>query len=128
MHAIDTNVLVRCLVDDDAGQGRRARKVVRSGPVYVSLTVLLEAEWVLRDAFEIPRSEVIAQLEGFCALDTVVLASETIIRNAFAWARSGLDFADALHLAQAAGCDAFVTFDRKLNKKAPPDGVRAVQP
>jgi predicted nucleic-acid-binding protein len=118
MRAIDTNVLVRCLVDDNAEQARRARSLLGSGSVYVSLTVLLEAEWVLRDAMEIPAAEVISGLERFCGLDTVVLASDSVVQGAFAGARAGLDFADALHLAQATGCDDFVTFDKAFAKRA----------
>ena len=128
MQAIDTNVLLRCLIDDDSGQAARARMAVRSGPVFLTLTVLLEAEWVLRDVYEIPRAEVLGKLESFCDLPTVVLASEIVAKAAFNWAKSGLDFADALHLAQATGCESFLTFDRKLINKAPSEAARVVQP
>ena len=118
MRAIDTNILVRCLVDDNPEQARRARSLVRSGPVFVSLTVLLEAEWVLRDALEIARPEVIDALERFCGLETVVLASDSVVGVAFAAARVGMDFADALNLAQAGGCEDFVTFDKSFAKRS----------
>ena len=60
MIALDTNVVVRLLVNDDAAQARRARRLVEAGDVFVALSVLLETEWVLRytyglEAEEIPR-------------------------------------------------------------------------
>jgi hypothetical protein len=56
MLGIDTNVVVRLVVSDDADQTRRARKLVeralsRDEPVLVSLLVLLESEWVLRSRY-----------------------------------------------------------------------------
>ncbi|MBI3706689.1 MAG: type II toxin-antitoxin system VapC family toxin, partial [Proteobacteria bacterium] len=48
MIALDTDVVVRFLVDDDHAQGRRARDLIARGGVVVGPTVLLEAEWVLR--------------------------------------------------------------------------------
>ena len=47
MRALDTNVLVRALVQDDAAQGRRAEAFLSAQPVYVPVTVILELEWVL---------------------------------------------------------------------------------
>ena len=56
MLGIDTNVLVRLLVEDDAEQTRRARGFVarafeQGDPVVVSLLVLIETEWVLRSRY-----------------------------------------------------------------------------
>ena len=53
MLGIDTNVVIRLVISDDAEQTRRARKLIdqalgRDEPVLVSLLVLLESEWVLR--------------------------------------------------------------------------------
>ena len=48
MRALDTNVLARALVQDDAEQGRRAQASLSAQPVYVPVTVVLELEWVLR--------------------------------------------------------------------------------
>jgi len=50
MVAVDTNVLVRLLVNDDARQTRRARALIEREQVFISATALLESEWVLRSA------------------------------------------------------------------------------
>lgn len=51
MVAVDTNVLVRLLVNDDARQARRARALFEREEIFISPTVLLESEWVLRSAY-----------------------------------------------------------------------------
>jgi predicted nucleic acid-binding protein len=43
------------------------------------------------------------------------------------WAEQGMDFADALHLASAAGCVAFASFDRGLKQTAAKMGAPAVR-
>ncbi len=123
MQAIDTNVIVRYLVADDPGQYEIAANVIEGGPVFVPLTVLLETEWVLRDVYEIANQDVVRQLLAFSQLPGVTLEGGDRAQRALAWARSGMDFADALHLAGAGECERFATFDRDLAKAARRLGV-----
>lgn len=118
MRAIDTNVLVRFLAKDDPQQSDKARRIVESGDVYVSTTVFLETEWVLRSAYEFEAARIVDAFESFAGLPGIVLEDPDLLALALGLAREGLDFADALHLGRAQGCDAFVTFDRKLVKAA----------
>jgi len=118
MLAVDTNVVVRYLVKDDDAQSSRARDILRSGPIFVPLTVVLECEWVLRGLYGFSRSAVIAALEAFCGAPGVAVGEAAAVKRAFRLAERGLDLADALHLAQAHGCEAFVTFDKRLAKRA----------
>jgi predicted nucleic-acid-binding protein len=69
--AVDTNVVVRFLVNDDREQARRARALVDGKDVFVATTVLLETEWVLRSAYEFPRRELIDALRAFLDLPRV---------------------------------------------------------
>ncbi len=118
MRAIDTNVLVRFLTGDDPEQSRRARAIVETGEVYVSTTVLLETEWVLSSAYDFEAARILAAFEAFAGLPGVAIEDADLLALAIALGREGLDFADALHLGRAQGCEAFVTFDRKLVKGA----------
>ncbi len=118
MLAVDTNVVVRYLVKDDDAQSARARDIVRSGPIFISLTVILESEWVLRSLYGFSRSEVVDALEAFCGTPTVKVAEPAAAKRAFQLAEMGLDFADAMHLVQAEDCEAFVTFDNRLAHSA----------
>jgi predicted nucleic-acid-binding protein len=118
MIAIDANVVVRLLVDDDHEQFRRARRLLANSPVFVSNTVLLECEWVLRSVYDYPASDFVKALRNFAGLATVTLEDPELAATALNWHEQGMDFADALHLAGAAHCDAFATFDRRLVKAA----------
>ncbi len=117
--AIDTNVLVRLLVNDDPVQALRAAESIdASAACFVPITVVLELEWVLRGAYKLPREAVISAFEGLLAIKQVHVEQETLVRQALAWHRGGLDFADALHLARSEGCGALLSFDRQLAQLA----------
>ena len=118
MLAVDTNILVRYLVGDGGEQFARAVQILENNQILISLTVLLETEWVLRDAYEYDRDKVFAALRKVLGLPTVTIREESVARDAIDLAASGLDFADALHLAQSGECAAFVTFDKRLVRKA----------
>ncbi len=118
MISIDTNVVVRFLVGDDADQFRRADRLIRDNEVIVPLTVLLESEWVLSDTYEKPRSEVVRALRAFALLPSVVLEDASRALRALDWSEQGMDFADALHLAGCERGGVFISFDRKLAKSA----------
>ncbi|WP_114954809.1 type II toxin-antitoxin system VapC family toxin [Sphingosinicella terrae] len=118
MRAIDTNVVVRFLTGDDAAQAAKARKLIREGEILVSASVLLETEWVLRSAYGYSVDRIVQALRGFCGLPGVRIDDDRTVDRALGWAEQGLDFADALHLARAEGCTAFLSFDRRLARKA----------
>ena len=118
MLAVDTNVVVRYLVKDDATQSARARDIVHSAPIFVSPTVVLECDWVLRSLYGFSRRQALGALEAFCGTPNVNVGEAAAVKRALRLAELGLDFADALHLAQAKDCEAFATFDRRLARRA----------
>jgi predicted nucleic-acid-binding protein len=118
MIAIDTNVVVRFLVNDDPEQAQRARRLIESEDVFLSTTVLLETEWVLRVAYKRPRARLLEMLRAFLGLPRVIAQDVRVAVTALEWAERGMDFADALHLAGCPSCDAFATFDRHLSNTA----------
>jgi predicted nucleic-acid-binding protein len=116
--AVDTNILVRYLVEDDVAQTDRAEAVLRSGPVLVVKTVVLEIEWVLRSVYEFGRPVIANGITRLLGLPGVEIEDRPAVARALVWYGQGLDFADALHLASAVPADAFATFDRALRRKA----------
>lgn len=119
MIAVDTNVLVRFLVGDDPKQAARAASLLRRNTsVWISKTVLLETEWVLRSLYGFSPQAVVTALQALAGLQNVVLEDEPAVANALDWFKNGLDFADALHLASADKAKQFATFDQKLAKRA----------
>ena len=118
MLAIDTNLIVRYLVGDDAGHAVRARRLIDNNDVFVCTTVLLETEWVLRSVYGFSVARCARALSGFAGLPRVSLEDAAAAAMALGWMRQGMDFADGLHLAGAAGCEAFISFDRDFAKAA----------
>jgi predicted nucleic-acid-binding protein len=124
MIAIDTNVLVRLLVNDDPAQSPRAAALFAAEEVFIAKTVLLETEWVLRLSYDLPREAVGVAFERLASVSSVTLEDAETVRAALSAHAAGIDFADALHVASARGAARFVTFDKKLGGQA----VRAKLP
>ena len=124
MRAVDTNIVVRYLTNDDADQAARA--LLEREDVLVPLTVLLETEWVLRAVYGFAAPQVIAGLRGFVGLANVVVESAATAACALDWAERGLDFAEALHLATARSHDGFISFDKVLARAARKVGAPSV--
>ena len=125
MIALDTNVLVRTLVEDDPSQSRRAHELLeairdRDDRAFVSDIVLCEVVWVLERSYRIRRKEISEALELVLATRNLVFREiESAARALRRYAKGRGDFADYLIQEQARqrGCDAVVTFDRELLKE-----------
>ena len=118
MRALDTNVLVRALVQDDAEQGRRAQTCLSAQPVYVPVTVILELEWVLRSRYGYSPKAIAEAMEKLAILENAVVGEQAGVVAAARKMRQGWAFAGALHHALAAGCDDFASFDTNLARRA----------
>lgn len=118
MIAIDTNVLVRLLTGDDAAQTSRATALFEQGDIYLGKTVLLETEWVLRFSYELSPPAIIAALKNVLGLPQVTAEDSFAVAGALTLFESGMDFADALHLASSREAAQFATFDAHLKKRA----------
>jgi predicted nucleic-acid-binding protein len=123
---LDTNVLVRLLVSDDAAQTRKARELVercagRGEQVLVSLPVIVEAEWVLRSRYEMGKAEILALFRDLLAVRELTLENESSIEEAlFYWQDSRADFVYCLIVAhhRRLGCSRTATFDARAARLA----------
>lgn len=118
MIAVDTNILVRLLVADDESQFKRVKRVMAENDVLVLDTVLLETEWVLRKSYGLGVAQVAGALRAIVQLERVHCEDAQALLKAIDAFEQGMDFADAIHLAQAKDADRFVTFDKDLKKRA----------
>ena len=124
MAALDTNILVRFLVEDDAAQLAAARKLLRrcitaGEALFVPVTVALELEWVLRSSFGFDKPTVVQTLSQLLSAVELSFESESALEVALALYRQGIaDFSDGLHvaLACAAGERPLWTFDKAAAK------------
>jgi predicted nucleic acid-binding protein len=127
MLAIDTNVVVRYLIGDHPEQAARARALIDNQEIFLSITVLLETEWVLRSVYGLDRTLLAKGLRRLGGLAYLEIEDSTVVAQALDWMENGMDFADALHLAKATHCDAFVTFDRDIARAAKRIGITGVR-
>lgn len=118
MIGLDTNVVVRYLLQDEPDQSAVASamidKLTESDPGYLSLVTVVEIYWVLRRAYGVPADRCAELLEGLLDARELRVDRDAIVRAALTASRGGLDFADAViaELGRAAGCDHTVTFDQ----------------
>ena len=124
MPALDTNVLVRYVVADDAAQLGAAKRLIsrcvsEGLTLYVPVTVALELEWVLRSNFGFAKDEVMAVLSSLFSAAEITFESERGLEIALQLYREGsADFADCLHVALAtqAGEQPLWTLDKAADQ------------
>lgn len=121
MLGLDTNVLVRLLVQDDRAQSRRARELVQQAVehervVWISLLVMIETEWVLRSRYGFDKSATLQTIAHLLETRELTFEDEPAIEEALHyWKESPCGFADCLIVAhnRRSGCEATVSFDRR---------------
>ena len=121
MIALDTNVLVRYLAQDDPVQSPLATALVEQqlsaqSPGYVSNLVLAELQWVLAHLYHVDTSRFADIARGLLSAQALRFDNVQAAWNAVQACEDGFDFAGALltELAADAGCEATITFDRQL--------------
>jgi len=124
MIGLDTNIVLRYLLQDDPKQSRHANQIIdhrlsAENPGFLSLVTVLEIVCVLRSLLKRTSAEIAAHLEQLLAADTLAVQNEQQVFEAvFALKRGIGEFEDALTAALNAwaGCSATLTFDLKAGK------------
>jgi predicted nucleic-acid-binding protein len=122
MIGLDTNVLVRYLVQDDAPQSAKAtqifeQRLTEEEPGFISLVTMVETVWVLDRVYRFSSQQITAAIERMLEADTLIIQNEQEVFTAMVMLRLGRgSFSDALigALGAWAGCACTLTFDRKL--------------
>lgn len=125
MIALDTNVLVRYLVEDDEKQTALAaalinRSITRGESLFISDLVVCETVWVLSFSYKTTRSEIVSVLRNlFRARHLEFRAVDQLVRALENYSGGRGDFADYLILqhARAHECTSVVTFDSQVLKE-----------
>jgi predicted nucleic-acid-binding protein len=125
MIGLDTNVLVRYIMQDDAKQAPLATRLVESlsaeAPGFLPLVALVELAWVLSSAYDLDRAQLVEAFEGALRTKELVIERAEVVWKALrAFQSVNADFADCLiaHSAASAGCEKTMTFDRGAAKSA----------
>ena len=123
MIGVDTNVLLRHILQDDPRQSALASRFMAergpADPAFVSTVVVLELVWTLRRRYSFPQADVASIVQKLTISRDIVLEDSVALRRALWDAEDvGGDIADAIiaHKAIDAGCDGVVTFDRRAQK------------
>jgi predicted nucleic-acid-binding protein len=119
--AIDTNVLVRFLVNDDRAQAEHVRQLFATAeqqrePFFVPILVLLETIWVLESAYQVQRRDLMEALGDLLLMPILQFEQREAVQAMLAMVMTNnMDLPDAL-IAQSArnwGCDGILTFDKE---------------
>lgn len=121
MKGIDTNVLVRYIVQDDPAQSKQATYFVETTcseecPVFITGIVLCELVWVLGGAYEYSRHSIAEVLEKILRIRQFrIYQSEILWNSLHDYQHKNIDFADSYiaHLNASNECEYTVTFDKK---------------
>lgn len=127
MIAVDTNILLRLVIRDDLHQFAVAEALLES-EIFVSLTVTMETEWVLRSKYRYSRAQIYTLMSNLLAVRSVVVERRTLIEWVVRRYADTGDFADLIHLAGLPeGIAAFATFDKALARAAGSESPVPVQ-
>lgn len=125
MIGLDTNVLVRYIMQDDPKQSPKATKIVESldgvGSGYITLVSIVELVWVLSASFELTHGQVAQALDGIIRTKQFKIeCADQVIRALRVFKIGKSDFADCLieRSAASAGCEKTITFDVKASRHA----------
>ena len=135
MIALDTNALVRVLIEDDEKQARAVKKLIESierkdRQVIILTEVLVETVWVLESVYKCTREDIYRFLETLTYISVFSFSEPQIIMNAIRHFKKGGDFADLVIVAQALNYQAkkIFSFDKKLQKLFPDYVVEKLDP
>jgi predicted nucleic-acid-binding protein len=126
MIALDTNALVRMLIEDDENQAKIVQQVIvlaekNSVQIIILSEVLIETVWVLESVYRCTREDISQFLGLLISTSTFIFPDSAVIRDVANHYKKGGDFADLLIVAQARKCQAkkFFSFDKNLQKIFP---------
>jgi len=126
MKAVDTNILIRFLTQDDPVQFAATLSLFAAGPIWIAKTVLLETHWVLRSVHALSEDSIRTAFSSLLGLDNVQVEDGPAVVAALSLTSRGIGFADALHLHSRPPETALVSFDRTFVRRAQSAGVARV--
>ncbi len=79
MVAVDTNIIVRLLTQDDELQYQKSLEIFQTQTIFIPDTVILETEWVLRFAYKLKPVEICTALRKLFGLPNVNLSNTSLV-------------------------------------------------
>ena len=118
MLTIDTNILLRYALNDNAKLSAKAKEIIEDNTCYVPLLALAEMGFVLGSVYEAKPAEIVAYAKSLMQQKNLRFEHESRVLQALAGIEAGIDWFDALLWAAAPVKHEFVTLDKKFASKA----------
>ena len=124
MKALDTNILIRFLVQDDVNQANKVIQLFTKAEhnkesLFVPLLVVLEVIWVLQSAYGVSRPDIVLAISNLLQMQVFEFENQSTLREFVISAnRYSYDLSDILisHSALSASCETTLTFDKKASR------------
>lgn len=120
MIGLDTNILARYYIDQGMAdakthtQRQLAKTIIEhSSKLFVSNTVLIEFEWIMRGIYKLDKTVIIAVYENLLAIPNIFFENKSMLQKAIVFVKAGIEFTDAFHLASYQHCQKVYSFDDK---------------
>lgn len=126
MIALDTNAIVRVIIEDDLAQAKKVQSIIQTAEkngqrILILTEVVIETAWVLESVYDCSREEVAQVIENLLSAQTFYLPDAIEIRKTVRQFKKKGDFADLLivHQAKKYQAEKLFSFDKKLQKLFP---------
>ena len=123
MIGLDTNVLVRYIMQDEAKQARQAATLIESltpeRPGFIAVVALVELVWVLESVYALTRAQIVQALQTLLSIEVWTIEQSIAVSSALrGYANGKAEFADRIieRVSANAGCECTMTFDRDAAK------------
>jgi len=127
LKSLDTNILARFFIDDSedpqAVKRRPRAMLAMRERSFISITVVLEFEWVMRGFYKMTRAEITQVFSALVGISHITVEDRAAVLAALDAYQHGLDFSDALHHAKSTRCTALLSFDNAYAKRAKVQGL-----
>ncbi len=118
MIGVDTNIIIRLLTKDNEHQFLKAKEIFTAEQIFIADTVILETEWVLRFAYKFKPEDILQALTKLLGLPNIHVNNPENLHRVLQLYKTGLDFADAMHLVASQSHETFLTFDKTFIHRA----------
>lgn len=121
MNALDTNVLIRFLIQDDAAQAEKVNRLFEQAELakdrlHVPLLLVLEVIWVLESVYAVSRGDILQALGELLSMPVLSFEKQDVIRAFITAAVDNNHDLSNILIAQSAlenGCKLTLTFDKR---------------
>lgn len=116
MIRVDTNYVIRYLMNDNEEMAEKAEKILENEKVFLANEIIAEVVYVLEGVYQIQKDDIRNSLQELVSFKNILVDNKQVMMNALTlYEEKNLDFVDCLLCAYSPN-EKVLTFDKKLNK------------